>query len=272
VVRNGDQNLEVFVLSDHDEVWHVHQTPHERAGWSDWENRGGPVTSAVAGIANFDQRLQIFARFRDDGGIRHAYQRVAGGLWSGWEHPYGGAAASPPAVSQHTLGRLELFVLLNDARIYHAWQDNPGGQFNELRVFSDDDHSDEQFIGGPAVFSVAGCIHVFAPRRLGGVGFRKETAPEGPWTQWEMLPIRIGVAANTSLSCNIDNTGNIAFAASASDGQVSVTSWSNGTWRRTDLGGRATGTPTLARNSDGRLEVFVRSSDNTLQHRCEPWT
>ena len=186
---------------------------------------------------------------------------------AGWERDYQRPITRPPVVGQHTYGRLEVFVVLEDRRIYHTWQDNPGGQFSDLARFGDD-----EVIAEPAVVSFGGRIHVFAPRVNGGVVARWEEAPEGAWSSWTLLPIRMDVLDGTRLDATFDRRDALALAATAPDRSVVVATTVGQGWERTELGGSASGRPVLSQNVDGRLEVFVRGMNDTIQHRWEPWS
>jgi hypothetical protein len=260
---NAERNLEVFARAANDEIWHVYQTPGAGDGWSDWASRGGPVISPPGGARNFDGRLQIFAQFRDNGGMRHAYQRAQGGLWSGWEHDYGVAMRGVPAVAVNQDSRLEVMITAADGSVYHAWQDNPGSDFGALEAMAGSHGAGQVGIGYSS-----GAIELWARAGDGSIAHAGEDGDWPNWSPWDGTQLLIGSTAGSYH----DTNGQPVLCATRSDGHVVLRALDGGNWGGwNDLGGDAAGTPSLVANTDGRLETFVRGSNGMLQHRWQPW-
>jgi hypothetical protein len=107
-------------------LWHRWQV---RPGgpWSGSASLGGCLTSDVAGAANADGRLEIFARAADNA-LWHIWQKQPNG-WSGWSAwgSLGGVLPSGPTVKANTDRRLEVFVRHADNALWHIWQKQPNG-------------------------------------------------------------------------------------------------------------------------------------------------
>jgi hypothetical protein len=263
VLNNGHSDLEIFVLGSDDQIWHVHETPGDRWGWSDWENRGGPIISPPSGGRNFDERLELFAQFRDNGAMRQAYQRVAGGLWSGWEHDYGMPMQGVPATATNADGRLEVIIHGPDGQLYHTWQDQPGSDLGSLELMPDSNGAGPVATGqyGGRVLLWASAADQTLMHTNQGRGWPK-------WTPWD--PVRL--LPGTAPVCILDALGRPALAITDEHGHVLTRQFDGTNWLPwTNLGGEAAGSPALSRNADGRLEVFVRGRNGMLQHRWQPW-
>ena len=89
-----------------------------------------PVGSEDVGAAtNPDGRRELFTT-AGDGGVWHSWEWCPGCGWSVWEPlglPGGGAAAGSPAVAANADGRLEVFVRSDTGALWHTWQWCGGG-------------------------------------------------------------------------------------------------------------------------------------------------
>ena len=112
----------------------------------------------------------------------------------------------------------------------------------------------------------------------GGVWHARQTTPNGDWTGWDPLgQPQSGVTSNApAVARNAD--GRLEAVVITDDGTVwgraqttpGGSDWSE--WRSLQRPGdqKATGTPVLAQNKDGRLEVFVvRYNDETVWHAAQ---
>jgi Astacin (Peptidase family M12A) len=238
VASNADGRLEVYIVGSDEHLYHRWQTAANSSIWSIWTEgnyttnwntlRGQfSLKSRPAVAQNADGRLAVFMVFLD----RRLYvttQKVANdstsNAWDGW-NVLGMQYLWPddPVVAQNADGRLEVFLVGSDRRLYHRWQTEKnsstwsdgwaslGGQWSHRRR--------------PAVAQNAdGRLEVFL------VGLDKQ------------LHHRSQISPNSS-------------------------QWSE-IW--TVLGGQEwppSSDPGIGRNADGRLEVFLVGLDKQLYHR-----
>jgi hypothetical protein len=89
---------------------------------------GGCLTSDVAGAANADGRLEIFARGAGNA-LWHIWQKRPNSDWSAWRS-LGGVLASDPEVKTNADGRLEIFARGADNALWHIWQKRPNSAWS----------------------------------------------------------------------------------------------------------------------------------------------
>lgn len=257
VARNHDGRLEAFVVGADNAVYHLWQQSAGGA-WSGFSRLGGFAASAPVVARNADGRLEVFF-VGIDRTIQHAWQTTPGGAWSGWASR-GGFSASVPSIGVNADGRLELFVVGTDNSLKHAWQTTPGGAW-----------SGWYDLGGylrskPSVgVNADGRLEVFAVGADRQLTHAWQTAPNGGWSSW--APMGGWIAGDVAVARNAD--GRLEVIARGGEGvlnrvkQVAPNSgW--GGWM-TLVGDRATSSPVVAVNADGRLEAFYRTS-NRLHH------
>jgi hypothetical protein len=124
-----------------------------------------------------------------------------------------------------------------------------------------------------AAHSYDGRLEVFA--RGAGGALRHAAQTDGlkdEWAPWESLG-GITMVGNPAVASNADGRLAVFVAVAAGPGEYSLWHiWQTGSatypfWSAwAPLGGRLLGMPVVARNRDGRLEVFARSIGNNLTH------
>jgi hypothetical protein len=173
VAQNQDGRLDVLMVDMNDEL-HI-------ADW--WEKLGGPLASEPVVARNGDGRLELFIVNAEDGQLYHKWQTTPSSRqWSsGWK-PLNAPSLprEAPTVARDGDGRLELFMVGVDGKLYHCWQ----------------------------------------------------TTVEDSSTKW---------------SHNWEVLGNTTSAG-------------------TEIKWRLTSNPVVARNGDGRLEVFMAGTDDRIYH------
>jgi hypothetical protein len=190
-----------------------------------WVSMGGSFHHEPVVAQNLDGRLEVFI-LGDDGHLFDLAQSAPnGGWWSSWvdlgPFPPGGPAGNL-AVARNLDGRLELFLRGSDKKIYHRWQQGPGGALTHNWTSLGGSFQHDPVVAR----NRGGRLELFV---LGDGGHLFELAQNAP----------------------------------------------NGTWRSSwaDLGpapnGDAAGKLAVGRNLDGRLELFVRGSDNEIYHRWQ---
>ena len=273
--RNADGRLEVFAKGDDNSLWHVWQGT-ANGSWSNWASLEGSLSSAgveggtVYAIGkNQDGRLEILA-YWDDDTIRQVFQTAPNGGWSGWTLFTN--SPPPPAfgsrryynirIGQNVDGRLEVFVLANDRSIRHCWQTAPNSGWSSWNR-----------LGSPSIplkheFEVAqnrdGRLEVFAvPYNTEEIWNCWQTAPNSGWSEWSSLggprqyPLSLGqVGQNQDGRLEVfvtDAGGQIWHCWQTPPNNV----WSSWTSRGTPFPNTRFGAPTVGRNADGRLEIFI---------------
>jgi hypothetical protein len=189
-------------------------------------------------------------------------------------------------VASNKDGRQEVFDLSGGA-IEHAWQTAPNIGWSDFSSFANP--TSVTFGSDPVVARNAdGRLEVFTVDDGGGSGnlavwHNWQTAPNAGWAGWASLG-NIGgeqFMANTNVAVGVNADGRLdVFGRDATaTGQPIVHRWQtapNGGWSGTDFVTLATqpeattfgGDPTVARNKNGRLELFVidNSSGHNLWH------
>jgi hypothetical protein len=191
VAAGADGRLEVFGASEEAALWHIRQTAPNN-GWSDWVSHGTPSgvlfgsdsTPAIATSA--DGRLELFT-VGNDGALWHMWQTAPGGGWSHWRShdapPEVNLQRCRPAVARSARGRLELFVVGDDAALWHRYQTTPNGGWS--RWLSHGAPQPAGLMGSPAVVpSEDGRLELFVVGTDGALWHRWQTAPNAAWSPW----------------------------------------------------------------------------------------
>jgi hypothetical protein len=207
--------------------------------WSNWESLGRPQEAGSIGRPfvqrNQDGRLEVFAL--GQGEIFNVSQVSPNGAWrEGWRSK--GRPSSDIGIKSHVVGRnadgrLEIFAIGEDGALWQKWQVAPNNGWVDAWKSLDKPRSDQIFdLSGQ--FTVGsnqdGRQEVFAVTRdFPQVHQIWQTAPNGGWSGWKMLP-------------NI-------FPRGGSSGAI-----------------RSSDRITVGRNEDGRQELFVMVDDDALWH------
>jgi acylphosphatase len=171
-------------------LWHVWQTA-VNGGWSGGGSLGAPSGGIIGGVTvanNQDGRLEIFG-VGSDHQLHHIWQTSPNNGWSGWASlgaPGPGIQIGDPRVVRNADGRLEVFLLAGDQKIWHIWQTAPNNGWSGWAS-----------LGGPAVQITNGApfvgnngdgrIEVFATGADGGIYHIWQTAPSNGWSAWAQL-------------------------------------------------------------------------------------
>lgn len=188
--------------------------------------------------------------------------------WSGWYKLDGQTLSSAPAVARNGDGRLEVFIRGADGGLYQSSQTSPGSE-----TWSDWSNLGYDFTGNPVVISdQTGRLWVFARRTNGYLDRQWQWNPGGNWSGWNSLggPIKgdpaVGLNSDGRLQVFVRGTDDVLYCKAQSD-PVNEFSWPS-VWTR--LGGLLRSKPAVAVNAaDGRLEVFVRGTDDGLHHQWQ---
>jgi hypothetical protein len=284
VVSNADGRLEVFIIGTDRALWHMAQTVRntcDPAAWTGWSSLGGVFTSDPAAAVNSDGRLEVFARGSDNALWHRSQASPGSGTWGGWSS-LGGVFTSDPAAAVNSDGRLETFARGSDNAIWHRSQVSPGsGTWTNWSSLGG------VLTGGPAAaMNLDGRLELFARGSDNALWHRSQTSPgSGTWGGWSSLggtvrdtsALSVAPAATAHVAANLDGRLD-AFVSGLDRGlwhryqmtANTVDNWSiasGGGW--SPLAGTLNSSVTVGRNHSGRLEVFIRGTDNALWHRAQ---
>ncbi len=194
----------------------------------------------------------------------------------------GRPAASPlatntPAIGVNADGRLEIFARATNSKLYHAWQNDPGGQWSELYALDPPGF----IFAAPAVQrNKDGRLEVFFAGSNNELCHIYQIFGPGGDIQWSQTE-----------SLHLPMQGLPAVQVNE-DGRLEVFVWDSANrlqhiWQKPTGGWSAwhvikfdsppnsnppqvAGTPCAGRNADKRIEVFVRGTDGRLWHAWQP--
>jgi Astacin (Peptidase family M12A) len=228
--------------------------------WTPWQRLGGATYSDPAVALGLRKGMVVFVRGTDDQ-VRHSWQHVRDGEWSGWETLGGIATPSSPAATTYRDGRLVVFVRGTDNAVYHRWHTAPDGEWSGWESLGGTATS-----GPAAALNAPGGLVVFVRGTDNAIWHRWQGQMNGEWSGWESLG---GIATSDPASV-LTRDGRLVLFVRGTDNAIwhrwQVTR--NGDWSGWEsLGGTATSKPAATLTPDGRLTVFVRGTDNLIWYR-----
>jgi hypothetical protein len=261
----------------------------------DYGGGGDRAMSEVTGIAlarNRDGRLELVATTGGaegfGGDVWHAWQTAPNGSWTGWSRlgrrPGGGASA--PAVARNADGRLEVAVVGGDGTVWHRWQTAPNNDWSS-QWESFGELGDQRAMAWLVLTRNAdGRLEVFVPANndVGderAVWHRWQTTPNGTWSKWDSLEEPPGgLFGPLAVGANADGRLELFAPAASSGGNQQIwdrfqrTAGDDDWWKWFSLdtagsGELLTSVPVVARNADGRLELFVVGGNGAVWHRWQ---
>jgi hypothetical protein len=275
--QNLDGRLQLFALDAHAHLQDLAQAAPNGGWWSNWADLGPPPSPSAGGnpivARNLDGRLEVFLR-TNDGVICHRWQQGAGGaLTANWVS-LGGSFRNDPVSAQNLDGRLELFALGGNGHLFELAQSAANGSW--WTSWADLGPPPPGGAGGQPVVSrnLDGRLEVFLRGGDGKLHHLSQQSPGAAFAaQWAPL---VGTWAQDPVPAQ-DQDGRLGLFALGVHGDLHVLAQTaaNGNWRTStaDLGpppaAGAPGRPVIARNADGRLEVFIRGADGKLYHRWQ---
>jgi hypothetical protein len=204
-------------------------------------------------VQNADGRLEIFARGPDDA-LWHKYQTSTKGLWSQWQS-LGGSITARPAAILGADGRINVFVRGSDYRLYLVQQTAPGGAYSGFAGMGP-----ERIMSAPAVGLSANTMNVFV-RGTDDMVYRKRVNMIGESAAWQLLYgiVTSGLSVVTTPDGLLQlfargGNNDLQFASQTSFGSSVFTDF-------VSLGGFLQSSPSVAVNTDGRMEVFALGPD-----------
>jgi hypothetical protein len=262
VQQYNDGRLVVFVRGTDNGLWYKWQTT-PNGGWSAWHSLGGTLTTAPVVAKHPDGRLEIFVR-GTDGAVWHKWQHSQYGVWSDW-HSFGSLVVTGElAVANNADGRVEVFGSGADGHLWHRWITSNGGWSNWQSLGG-------SVWGTPVVGKNAdGRLEVFMVRRYSDTIWRiYQTAPNGGWSVWNslggsMYGNKIAVAQNADGRLELFIRGYYNNRHTVYHIRQVAPNGLWGSWQPLPSSAEITGDPAVIQHADGRLEVFVQGTFNTV--------
>ena len=241
VAQNADGSLEVFMIDQYEgQLYHLWQTEPNHSD----EEMGNWATDWGRGFLLGKQLIpgaKLFARRK-------------------------------PTIAQNADGRLELFAVGLDGHLYHIWQTrkNNSSEWSELTPLGSGTLPSDPVVAQ----NHDGRLEVFAVASNGQL-YHLWQMPNGKWSNWESLGGQWSPLKRPAIAQNAD--GRLEIFMLGSGRQLyhrwqtepsSSNQWSlNPDW--TKFGPERwplSSNPAIARNKNGKLEVFMMGSDRQLYH------
>jgi hypothetical protein len=220
------------------------------------DNQQGSVTQGM------DGRLQAFVIGNRSSTLRSITQTAPGsGSWNAWQDLKGNFSAAP-IVAPYSDGRLAAFVHSNYGTMFYSGQ-NTDQSWTPWRELGGQGVSD-----AAATTDSAGRLRAVGVSNSGQIYEMSDATSRGAWSAWKAVGTPFYAASNPALA--LGQGGKLTLLALDSRGALRVnsqaagsSSWPN-SWQ--NLGGSFASAPVVTRNADGRLEVFLRGTDQGLYH------
>jgi hypothetical protein len=194
------------------------------------------------------------------------YNMFRNGAGSGWQPlPGGGRYLSAPATVTDSAGRLEVFARTTSKTIVRYYQSAPGaGSWDGPEKLGTG-----QFTGDPSVVNWPGHGLVVFARRTDGllaIDSQAGTGTTASWTGWHSFGT---IAVGQPVAVANHGDGHPEVFAIASDGGGLLHAYNQGSgwkgWNPMPQGGPFTGTPAVAKDATGRVDVLVGTATGNLQ-------
>jgi metallophosphoesterase (TIGR03767 family) len=191
-IRHADQHMELFITTPAGDVWHMWQ---QSGVWGSWSpgfgvlDTNGTIKEPVVQVAtarNADGSVQVFALSKA-GEVWSRTQILTGG-WTGWTSLNIRSLARfvKIAASQHEDGRLALFLVDHDRRVWRSRQRQAGSAAWDAWSMLDDGQRRMTQIAARA--NAGKLIQLFGADHTGQVWTRTQTATNADtWTAWSIF-------------------------------------------------------------------------------------
>ncbi len=276
VAENLDGRIEVFGIGTDGTVKHIYQTAPNN-GWSGWGSLGAPPDISFQNVVvgrNQDGRLEVVAQ-AGDGSMWHKWQNKPNSDWSGWHNlnnPSGNINFL--AIERDLEGFLQVFAVASDNTVWNVSQTRNKWEWKSLGTPS----TTFPIIGISAGGNDDGRLELFvipSDDNLWHDYQRIDARQQVSWSGWSEL----GKPTNES----VVSVGQTAVILNQDDAlQVFVIDDEGSMWTLTQKSGTRTGwgdwdplgaptgalivNPAVARNHDGRLELFALTNTGEVAH------
>lgn len=276
---NSDGRLALVAADEEGRVWYADQVAVNQ-GWSPWVHVPGVTQVTAVGIGL--QSNGFLMLFASANGVLNVTAQTPGRTWTGWKAiapPKPGVAVTEIAVAANQDGRLEAAVIFDDNSIASTSQTGTGGwtAWPNLTPVDDTD-----FLNGVAMApQEAGWLTMFITGSNGNLYYRYQAVTPFSlhywppfmyiWTQFAEIEKPAGVDIRP-LALAHSGDGRLQAFGVGSDGAlwrvaqaaINVPKWDPWVRMGAEQGKTMAGRPAIGRNADGRLEVFVITSDGTV--------
>jgi hypothetical protein len=296
VVRTSNGKLQVFVVKDDKNVWSRKQNC-PGCSWGPWSQLSGIIADGrpVAAVAG-DGSVHIFAlgHTASSSTVRlyHLFQLCDGCSWNGWNTVDSSAIslslAGPLSIGVNSDGRVEVFFVQFDAlasgkKLYHAYEVCAGcpGNFSSLGLLASTSGLYDSLGPGVGVNS-DGRLELFMSDGLAKAALHiyQCSGCAGGWSGVSYLHSSTETGDIPDIGVGQNSDGRLEVFIKRGDHTVGhswettagcSTCWTQG-WD--SLGGSfdtglSGGVVAVGLNSDGRLEIFLRGTDNHAYHRWQ---
>ena len=280
IAMNKDGRLQVFVVGTNNQLYYKTQSSPNINTWSPaWTSLGGGIKAdtSPAVARNSDGRLQVFVVGTNNQLYYKTQSSPNSASWSSsWTSLNGVMRANTDPIGiANDDGRLQVFVVGTNNQLYYKTQSSPN-----INTWSPAWTS----LGGgikadtsPAVARNSdGRLQVFVVGTNNQLQYRAQTADDSSTWSPAWTSLGGGLRANTDPIGIANNDGTLQVFVVGTNNQLyyktqsspNINTWSPA-W--TSLGGgiKADTSPAVARNSDGRLQVFVVGTNNQLYYKTQ---
>jgi PASTA domain len=293
VGANGDGTLVLAAGNEFSQLSYASQTAWSN-GWSGWTALpsvpgGGDDAAGVA--ANADGRLQLFLVGTTGGHLYRTGQMSWSNGWSGWQDhgaPDGAELSGPVTAACSGDGRIEVFAIDTHGSMWNVRQTAPSSAYSGWNAYG---NPGVALTDRPALArSADGRLELFVLGQDGRLYHQWETAVGTfSWSGWNSFDATtapdFGFTFGPVVAPSAD--GRLELFLTAGDRNVyhawqtsASNGWSDWVNEGAAGGGFGIGAPGLARNGDGRLEIFAVAFDRNIYHKWQtaasngwgPWT
>jgi hypothetical protein len=282
VGANGDGTLALAAGNEFSQLSYASQTAWSN-GWSAWTALpsvpgGGGDAAGVAAAA--DGRLQLFLAGTTGGHLYRIGQASWSDGWSGWQDhgpPSGAELYGPVTAACSGDGRIEVFAIDSHGSMWNVRQTAPSSAYSGWNAYG---NPGVALTDRPALArSADGRLELFVRGQDSRLYHQWETAVGTfSWSGWNSFDVAstpderfsdhpvVAPSADGRLELFLrggDHNIYHAWQTSASNG------WSDWVSEGAEGGGFIAGAPGLARNGDGRLQIFAVAGDGNIYHKWQ---
>jgi predicted Zn-dependent protease len=277
VIANDDGRLQVFVVGANNQLYYKTQTAAGSSTWTGWTSLSGEVKADTtpAVVRNSDGRLQVFVVGTNNQLYYKTQSSPNSNTWSSSWTSLGGVlrADTDPIGIANSDGRLQVFMVGTDNALYYKTQTTAGSNtwsssWTSLGVGVKADTS-------PAVARNSdGRLQVFVIGTNNQLHYRAQTAADSNTWSPAWTSIGGGLRDGTDPVVIVDSDGRLQAFVVGTNNQLyyktqttaGSSAWSS-SWTSIGGGIKTDTIPAIARNSDGRLQVFVVGTNNQLYYK-----